>query len=121
MKATSLWAGFLVGGIAAGIATILTAPATGEESRHRLKESKGEMERKLHEIKSGLDEIKNTVTKLSTEGKVVVTDFIQDVKILIKAWQKDIAPHQHQLKNEIHSLQKTLEQLEESIDHNALH
>lgn len=121
MKATSLWAGFLVGGIAAGIATLLTAPATGEESRHRLKETKAEMERQLHEIKLGLNEIRNTVTTLTTEGQVVMTAFIQDVKILIKAWQKDIAPHQHQLKNEIQSLQKTIEQLEASIDHNALH
>lgn len=115
MKTRSLWYGFLIGSISAGIATLLAAPSSGRETRQYLKENKEDIMKQLLEIKINLNELKNSISVLSKEGKVGITAFIQDSKTLIESWQSDIKPNQEKLKNELQSIKETIQELETSI------
>ncbi|MEQ2525611.1 YtxH domain-containing protein [Bacillaceae bacterium CLA-AA-H227] len=116
MNGKSLLTGFIIGGIAAGIATILTAPTSGKETRKYLSENKDTWIEQLSQLKLDLGEITKSITTLSTEGREGLTSFILDVKTLIEGWQEDIKPHQEQLKSEIDSIQDTLQELERKIE-----
>ncbi|WP_449620515.1 YtxH domain-containing protein [Robertmurraya sp. Marseille-Q9965] len=116
MNGKSILTGFIIGGIAAGIATILTAPTSGKETRKYLSENKDTWIEQLSQIKLDLGEITKSITILSTEGREGLTSFIRDVKTLIEGWKADIKPHQEQLKSEIDVIQDTIQELERTLE-----
>lgn len=115
MKGKSILYGFIIGGISAGIVTILAAPHSGKETRHYIKKNKDDILTQVLEIKLDLVNMRNSFATLSNEGKNHVLSFIQEVKVLIETWQKEVKPHQEQLRNEIEIIQKKIQELEASF------
>lgn len=115
MKAKSLFYGIVIGSISAGIATILSAPSSGKETRLKLKRNQEEIMSQIHEIKLDLVNIKNSFTTLSKEGKNSILTFIEEVKVLIEAWKIEVKPHQEQLEKEIQIIQEKLQELEAAL------
>ncbi|MDE3838128.1 hypothetical protein C0966_01850 [Bacillus methanolicus] len=118
MKLKSLLLGILVGGVSAGIGALLTAPASGKETRQNLKEKKDLLLNQFSVLKKNLAELKDAATYASKEGKEAITTFASDVKSSIDNWKNEISPHQQQLKKEIQDIEKKLNGLEQTLNAN---
>lgn len=116
MKLKSLFLGFLAGGIAAGVTSLLTAPAPGKETQANFKRYKDHLIRDMQDVQQHLSEIKGALTHLSAEGKEGVLTFIEEIKILIKKWKLEIKPHQEQLQAELNSIQNTIKELQSDLE-----
>ena len=116
MKVTSFLAGFLVGGVAASISTLLTTPKSGEETRISLKETKDVWLKQLVEVKNNLKELQELLATTSTEGIGTVKSFISDLKIAVSHWQKEIQPHQKELQKELEAIELSMQELESEIN-----
>lgn len=115
MNGKSLMLGFLAGGAIAGIATLLSAPATGEETRKKLAANKNIALAELKELKHRLFEIKDSISVASLEGKSVFADFIQDIKLALNEWKTETAPIKQELANELKELEQTIAELEKNL------
>lgn len=118
MKATSFLIGFLVGGVAASISTLLTTPKSGEETRISLKETKDVWLKQLIEVKDNLKELKEAVATTSTEGIRTIKSFISDLKMAVSQWQDEIQPHQKELQKELAAIELSIQELESEINRN---
>lgn len=116
MNGKSLAMGFIIGSVAAGITTLLAAPASGKETKNYLKEHKDEWLDALLEMKGNLNELKGAIAVLSKEGKENITAFVQDVKILVESWQEEIKPNQEIIQSELKAIQNTIQEIESSIE-----
>ncbi|MFE8700232.1 YtxH domain-containing protein [Cytobacillus sp. FJAT-54145] len=115
MKLRSLFLGFVVGGVAAGIATLLSAPTSGKEARKNIMENSLEWKSQLADLNSTVLQLKETVLSASKEGKESLLTFVQDLKLLISDWKQDIQPHQIRLKEELDSIQSAVSELETQL------
>jgi gas vesicle protein len=115
MKAKSLLLGFLVGGAAAGIAVLMSAPAPGEETRRKVAANKNAFAAELKELKESLVDIKASVSTVSTEGKSALTDFIKDVKLAVYEWQLSTEQNKTELQKEITEIEQSIQELEKDI------
>ena len=115
LNGKSLMLGFLAGGAIAGIATLLSAPATGEETRKKLAANKNIALAELKELKHRLFEIKDSISVASLEGKSVFADFIQDIKLALNEWKTETAPIKQELANELKELEQTIAELEKNL------
>lgn len=115
MKAKALLLGFLVGGAAAGIATLMSAPASGEETRRKVAANKDAFSAELTELKESLVEVKNSISTVSNEGKSALTDFIKDVKLAVYEWQLSTEQNKTELQKDIKEIEETIQELEKDI------
>lgn len=116
MNTKSILLGVIAGGITSGIAVLLSAPRSGKETTRNLEQYANQWKTQLEEIKDAIIEIKKSTTNAAAESKENIQFFVQEVKSLIAAWQKDIEPHQDKLMSEIESIQLSLEVLEAEIN-----
>lgn len=115
MNSKSFIIGLIVGGVAASVSTLFTAPKSGVETRTDLKETTEAMKAQLEDVKIGLQDMKNSVATLSTDGRETIKSFVYDLKVAIEAWRTEIQPHQQQLQNELNKIEKSLEELENGL------
>lgn len=115
MSAKSFLSGFLIGGIAAGITTLLTTPYSGKEVRKVCSDNGKAFLQHIQELKIDLNEIKNSVKTATVEGKTVLSAFIEDLKLSIETWQEEVKPHQALLQQELDDLQSTINELENDL------
>lgn len=116
MKAKSMLLGFLIGGAAAGISTLLTAPNSGKETRQTIKENKDKMKKQMSELRNQILDIKVAAVNASKEGKNMIAVFTSDMNTVISDWKRDILPHQQALQNDIHAIEAAISDLEKSLD-----
>ncbi len=115
MNGKSYLTGFILGAVASGIFTLLTAPNSGKGTRIQLNNTVQPFIHGLSEIKSHLHELQKDVTSAAFEGKETICTFLSDIKIVIEDWKNDIHPHQLQLQQEIASLEKTIAEIERTL------
>ena len=115
MKAKSLLMGFLVGGVAAGVATLLTAPSSGYETRRVLKANKNEILGSIKDVKAAVVELKDSVAFASKEGKTVIESFITDVKTAIFEWQLSTEENKNELQKDVKELEESIQELEKEL------
>lgn len=115
MKTKSLLLGLIVGGITAGISTLLTAPNSGKETRSYLKNHKDVWSINLLEIRDHILDLKNAMSTASIEGKETISTFVNDLKVLLEDWQEDIKPHKENIVNELNSIQLAIHELETQL------
>ncbi|KKK36036.1 hypothetical protein WQ57_21670 [Mesobacillus campisalis] len=115
MKAKSLILGFLAGSAVAGIATLLSAPSSGEETRRKVAANKNAFAAELKELKESLAEIKGSVSTVSKEGKSALNDFIKDVKLALYEWQLSTEQNKTALQKDIKEIEHTIQELEQDI------
>jgi gas vesicle protein len=115
MKAKSLLLGFLIGGTAAGISTLLSAPAPGKETRKMIKDNKEALGGQLAELKADFMDLKRSASYASDQGKSALGDFVSDIKYSVSNWQNEIRPQKLELQRDLQSIEQSLTELENSI------
>lgn len=121
LNGKSLILGFLAGGAIAGIATLLSAPSPGKETRNKIATNKNIAMTELQEIKDRLLDIKDTASAASIEGKTFFADFIRDIKLALIEWETETAPIRQELTKELKELEQTIEELEKSFSTHPNH
>ncbi|MBP2241078.1 gas vesicle protein [Cytobacillus eiseniae] len=116
MKLKSLLLGFFIGGAAAGISTLLSAPASGKNTRKQLQERSRSLQNQLVDLKDKFIDIKSTTITASKEGTKEIIAFSADVKQSISSWKKDILPHQQELQKELKEIENAIQELEKSLN-----
>lgn len=117
MNSRSLLLGLLIGGTAAGIATILTSPTSGKETRQYLKTNASCIRKQMKELNIQLIALKNSVISASKESKNSFSTFSAEIKPVINRWKHEILPHQETLQKEIHEIEEALTDLEKRLSH----
>ncbi|MBS4204179.1 YtxH domain-containing protein [Lederbergia citrea] len=115
MNKKALAYGILIGGVVGAATALLTAPLSGKELRNQVKDAKGEWIRIAQDIKEDAMEIKDSVTKLSIEGKEIIKELASDVKLAVEEWQRDIEPNKDAMREEMREIQHTIAQLEQKL------
>ncbi|MCJ8005905.1 YtxH domain-containing protein [Lederbergia wuyishanensis] len=115
MNTKALAYGILVGGVVGAATALLTAPSSGKEFRNQLKESKGEWVRIAQDLKEDAVDIKNSVAKVSKEGKEIIKELAGDVKMAVEEWQREIEPNISAMQKEMREIQDTIAQLEQKL------
>ncbi|UII56884.1 YtxH domain-containing protein [Cytobacillus spongiae] len=112
MRGKSAFIGFVVGGAAAAIATLLTAPASGNETRKNLQANKKIWSEHIQELQESIIEVKNSAIKLSQQGKGTITALTKDLNHSISTWKKEVEPHQQAIQDELRAIEHSIEELE---------
>lgn len=115
MKFSSFVFGFLAGGVTAAVATLLTTPASGKDTINNLKNNKKYWENHLKKLKEDFIELKASIQTLNQQGKENLGSFIQEVKIVVNDWKREMEPHQKNLQDELQSLQTLIEEMEKNL------
>lgn len=118
MNAKKVLLGVVVGGIASGIATLLTTPQSGDALRKNLVRSEEEWRQNLAALSTSIRDLSKEVTSVTKEGKVVFISLIKDIKISVQAWKESTADNQHAIKKELDSIQDSLRKLENDLGKN---
>ncbi|MFE8696280.1 YtxH domain-containing protein [Cytobacillus sp. FJAT-53684] len=116
MKAKSLLFGFMVGAAAAGISTLLTAPASGRDTLRCMQQRKENLQNQISELNHKLIQLKDTAITASKEGRKGITAFSSDVTHSIKNWKQEILPHQQELQKELQAIESALQELEKNLN-----
>ena len=114
MKGKSFLVGFLIGGAAAGISTLLTVPISGEKTRMNMKSNTDVWIKQFSEVKDSIKELQKTLSS-SLEGKAELKNFISDIKTVVSDWKQEIHPHQQELQKELQVLEYSIQELESNI------
>ncbi|CAM3650495.1 YtxH domain-containing protein [Mesobacillus zeae] len=115
MKAKSLVLGIIAGGTAAAVATLLTAPASGKETRQKLSANKDEVMKQLSDVKDSLLEMKQSISTLSKEGKTSLETFLHDVKLSVYEWKLNTDSNKAELQKDIKEIEQTIQDLESEL------
>ncbi|WML49651.1 YtxH domain-containing protein [Neobacillus sp. PS3-34] len=115
MKIKHFLYGFAIGGLAAGISTLLSAPKSGKETRAALKENTDLWKEQLADLKNSLIELKDASMNASKEARIHTSNFLRETQTSITNWKADILPHQDELKQEITEIETTIQQLEANL------
>ncbi|MBN8192560.1 YtxH domain-containing protein [Bacillus sp. NTK074B] len=116
MNKKSLAYGLLIGGVVGGVASLLTSPSSGKEIRAQIKDKKDDWTGVIEEMKVHISELKESIGTLSQEGKETVLQLSKDLQASFKQWQASTEPNNQRLQEEIQSIQRTIEELEKSIN-----
>jgi gas vesicle protein len=112
MNKKALTYGFILGSAAGAITALINAPSSGKVLRGQLRETTNDWSKNITEIKESLISLKNSVSKLSSEGKDIALELIYDIKTSVNQWQKETEPNKQALFDEMKAIQKTIKELE---------
>ncbi|WLR53961.1 YtxH domain-containing protein [Mesobacillus subterraneus] len=115
MKAKKVLAGMVIGGVVASIATLLSTPKSGYETRRTLIANKNEYMESIKDIKDSAVELKNTVATASKEGKASIQTFITDVKTAIFEWKLETEENKKVLQEDVMELEDSIKDLETEL------
>ncbi|MGS2777996.1 YtxH domain-containing protein [Robertmurraya sp. GLU-23] len=115
MNAKKVLLGMVVGGIASGVATLLTTPRSGEALRKNLIRSEEDWRQNLDNLSTSIRDVSKEITSVTKEGKVVLSSLIKDIKISVQAWKESTADNQNAIKMELDSIQEALRKLENDL------
>ncbi|WP_456271911.1 YtxH domain-containing protein [Bacillus sp. AK031] len=115
MKFKSVTYGILAGSAIGALATLLSAPKSGKDLKLQIKQNKDEWKAVLTEIKINAVEVKNSVSKLSTEGKHTISTIKDDMQHSIQTWQGSTEPNIQHIKDDIVQIEQLTEKMEQKI------
>ncbi len=114
--------GALVGGLAAGVVTILTTPKSGKEVRADLKKKGFEVKELGLDVKDSLQEVveegKNIALKLkdvAEENKDTLLDIKNDLQQSFAEWSQDTAMNTEKIQEELDEIQSSISELEKTL------
>lgn len=107
--------GLVTGGAVAGIATLLSAPNSGPETRLKLLERKNILAEELSELKQNLGLLKSSISTASIEGKEGIREFITDVRLALQNWKIETTQNKQNLSKELQEIEQTIEELEKTL------
>ncbi|RDI47871.1 YtxH domain-containing protein [Falsibacillus pallidus] len=107
--------GLLVGAAVGAVSALLTTPSSGRDLREQLQHSAEEWLEMVKDMKVNVVNLKDSVAKLSAEGKETILQLTSDIKEIVQQWQMESKPIKEQLDKEIAEIQRTIEELESEI------
>lgn len=111
----SLCIGLLTGLAAGSAAALLNTPASGRETRGKMKDAQVSAKLTALEVKDNASQVKESVKRLIDTAKQDIPEVIRNVKVNATLWKESIEPNKQTLQSEITGLQKTVEDLQESL------
>ncbi|HEY4602330.1 MAG TPA: YtxH domain-containing protein [Cerasibacillus sp.] len=115
MKQSNFLLGVLAGSITASVAVLLTTSQSGEQLRANMKSKSCNLQSMIEDIKAKASELVESIQHLTTEAKANLPETIEEIKQSVMVWQQSTEPHKNNLSQEIDSIQKSIEQLEQQI------
>lgn len=115
MKTSTFFLGLVAGSVAAAITVLYSTPQSGNELRKTVKNASVDMKDKCKEIKVKVDDLKESISHLTTEAKETIPVAIDGIKGSIEKWQQSTEPNKNQLEKEIAAIQTALEELEQTL------
>ncbi|WP_409253342.1 YtxH domain-containing protein [Bacillus sp. SCS-153A] len=115
MKIKSITYGILAGSAIGALATLLSAPQSGKELKGQIEKNKDEWKAVFNEIKTNAVEVKDAVSRLSTEGKQTITLLKDDMQHSIQAWQGNTEPNIQHIKDDISAIEQLAENMERTV------
>jgi len=116
MKVRSLILGFIIGGAAASVSTLLTAPVSGKETRQYVQKNTACLKNKLTDLKVQLIDLTNSVIHASKEGKESISIFSSEMKTSINNWKEDISSNQQKIQKELQEIETAFQELEANLN-----
>lgn len=117
MKAKPFLIGLSAGIVSGTIAALLSTPQSGKTLRSNISNNIQLSQDILTDIQRQIENLKNSFSTLSNEAKNNIPTIINDLKDSIQTFQNDIEPNQVNIKQEIVSLQKSIDEIEQNIAH----
>ncbi|MGM0846387.1 MAG: YtxH domain-containing protein [Bacillota bacterium] len=115
MKIKSIAFGVIAGSAIGAIATLLSAPQSGKDLKKQINQNKDEWKAVLTEIKSNAVEVKDSVSRLTSEGKQTINHIKDDMQSSIQAWQGDTEPNIQHIKDDISAIEQLADNMEQEI------
>ncbi|WP_421384073.1 YtxH domain-containing protein [Bacillus salacetis] len=115
MKIKSITFGILAGSAIGTVAALLSAPQSGKDLKGQIKKNKDEWKAVFTEIKTNAVEVKDAVSRLSTEGKETITHLKDDMQNSIQAWQGSTEPNIQHIKDDISAIEQLAENMERKV------
>ena len=116
MKAKSLLLGFIIGGVAASVTTLLSAPVSGKDARQYVKKNSECLKSQLNEFKDQLKEVSSSVVTATKEGKAAISAFSTELQSSINNWKQEIIPHQEKIQTELNAIEASIQELEMNLN-----
>lgn len=110
MKAKSLVYGMIVGSTVAAIAALLVTPTSGRELRENSKTNVEKVCSSIRQLALDGKTLLEQVKKTTKVGKDTILDISSEVKDSIQDWKEEVEPALIQLRDDIESLKRTVEQ-----------
>ncbi len=115
MKAKSLLLGFIIGGVAASVSTLLTAPVSGKNARQSVKKNSECLKNQMNNLKDQINEISSSVVVATKEGKAAISTFSTEIQSSINNWKQDILPHQQKIQSDLDAIEASIQELETKL------
>ncbi len=115
MKASTFFLGLVAGSVAAAVTVLYSAPQSGNELRKTVKNATTDLKVKCLDVQGRVDDLKNSIAHLTQEAKEVIPVAIDGIKGSVEQWQRATEPSKERMDKEIASIQKALEELEQSL------
>ncbi|MDG4656738.1 YtxH domain-containing protein [Ectobacillus antri] len=114
-KATAFFTGLMVGGAAAAIAVLCTAPSSGKDFRKKVKQKSNLAKQSLGDLKDQSLLLKDQVIQAASESKIVFNDLKEDMQHAFSTWQQEIKPNKANIEQELKDIQTSLQQLQNAV------
>ena len=115
MNSNQLLKGLITGVFLGGLGALLTAPASGKETRQKAKDYADNWEYHFEEIKSNITELTQNIIHTAGITYEQLIPAIADIKEAIIKWQEDITPHQMKISEKVEELQEAVYDLENAL------
>lgn len=110
MKAKAIFSGIVVGTVLSAAVTLLTTPASGREIQTRCKDQAFKLQSGLQQLSEDSKALTEQIKTTTQIGRETIKFVGTEVKDSIDHWKRDVEPTLKQLKEDVDSLQKNVEQ-----------
>ena len=110
--------GFMIGGAASAIATLLSTPSSGKELRDRVKQQSKEWKEMADNLLRDALRLKDQIAETSKEGVALINNLTQEMKKSVEEWKIAVEPHQENIHGYLEQIELSLKDLEEKVKSN---
>src|SRR5690625_4644171 len=114
-RGKSFLLGFMIGGAATTIATLLSTPSSGKDLRRCVKKQSIEWRVMLDNEKQDALNLKTQVRKTSKEGVALISDLTQEMRKSVEDWKSAVEPHQENIQEYLEHIELSIKDLEEKV------
>lgn len=115
MNSNQLIRGFITGVLLGGIGALLTAPASGKETRKKVRDYAENWEIHFEEIKQSIFDLTENIIHTAGVTYEQLLPAIDEIKESIVKWQEEIAPHRESINEKVEELQEAVNGLEQAV------
>ena len=115
-RGNSFLLGFMIGGVASAVATLLSTPTSGKELRGQVKQQSREWKEMADNLMQDAIRIKDQIAKTSKEGVALINNLTVEMKKSIEEWKSTVEPHQENIHEYLEQIQASLKDLEEKVN-----